>query len=79
MTPVTERHRGTRILPARIHRPSTVDEVVRTLHEHPSAQLVAGATWILRSHLRNEPVADDLVLLSGDEGLDEVEPGDPEK
>lgn len=77
MTPVTELHRGTGILQARIHRPSTVDEVVRTLHEHPSARLVAGATWIMRSHLRNEPVADDLVLLSDVEGLDEVEPGDP--
>ncbi len=77
MTAVSAHRRSTGILQARIHRPTTVGEVVGTLQEHPRAQLVAGATWIMRSPLRSEALADDLVLLSGVEGLDAVAPGDP--
>lgn len=77
MTAVTSHQQGAGILRARIHRPASVDEAVRTLQEHPHAQFVAGATWIMRSPLRREPVADDLILLSGVPGLDSIEAGDP--
>lgn len=77
MTAVTHHQRGTGILRARIHRPGTVDEAVRTLQDHPHAQLVAGATWIMRAPLRHEPVPEDLVLLCGVAGLDGIDSGDP--
>ena len=77
MTAVTDHQRGVGILQARIHRPATVDEAVRTLQEHPQARLVAGATWIMRSPLRHEPVPADLVLLCDVAGLDDIVAGDP--
>jgi carbon-monoxide dehydrogenase medium subunit len=77
VTAVTSHQQSTGILEARIHRPATVDEAVRTLHEHPHAQYVAGATWLMRSPLRHESVAGDLILLSGIAGLRDIEPGDP--
>lgn len=55
----------------RVHRPASIAEVFQMLQELPMAQVVAGATWVMRGPMRGEAIPDDLILLSGVPGLDD--------
>ena len=48
----------------RVHRPASIAEVFQMLQELPMAQVVAGATWVMRGPMRGEAIPDDLILLS---------------
>jgi aerobic carbon-monoxide dehydrogenase medium subunit len=60
----------------RVHRPSTWGEVLSLRASIPDAQVVAGATWVMRAALRGEKSPADVILLSGVEGLNEIHDGE---
>ena len=60
----------------RVHRPASVAEVLDLMEQYPEAQLVAGATWIMRAPMRAQSLDGSVILLAGVAGLDECAVGD---
>ncbi len=71
MAPVIGSLHGLRVL-----RPTSVAEVFDLLERYPGAQLVAGATWLMRAPMRAESLEGDFILLAGVAGLDTCTVGD---